>query len=96
VLATEELLLDGVDVLVEGVFGFAFFGFAGGACNAGTAPALVNGVMLACCPLAELDWASDPVGAGVEVFLIADPMANAATSPITSATASSSQRLRTS
>ena len=93
-LATEELLLDGDDVPVVVVFGLAFFGLGGGACSAGTAPALVSGVMLACCPLAELDWASDPVAAGVEVFLIADPMANAATSPITSARASSSQRFR--
>jgi hypothetical protein len=93
--ATEELLLDGVDVLVAVVFGLAFR-FAGGACSAGTAPAFVNGVMLACCPLAELDGASDPVGAEADVFLIADPTANAATSPTTSAAASISQRLRTS
>ena len=72
------------------------FGLAGGACIAGTAPALVNGVMDACCALAELDWARDPVGAGADVFLTADPIAKAATSPTTSAMASSSQRLRTS
>lgn len=92
-LATDELEFD-ADVFVV-VLGF--FGFGGGACSAGTAPALVNGVIVACCPLAELAWASDPVGAGgADVFLTADPMANAATSPRTSAAASSSQRLRTS
>jgi hypothetical protein len=47
VLATDELLLDAGDVLVGVVFGLAF-GFAGGGWSAGTAPALVNGVMLAC------------------------------------------------
>ncbi len=46
-LATDELLLDAGDVLVGVVFGLAF-GFAGGACSAGTAPALVSGVILAC------------------------------------------------
>ena len=95
VLATEELLLDPADVLVGVVFGLAF-GFGGGACIAGMAPALVSGVMAACCALAEPDWASDPVGAGADVFLTADPIAKAATSPTTSARASSSQRLRTS
>jgi hypothetical protein len=53
--------------------------------------------MLACCPLAELGCTNAGVGAaGGEDFLTADPMANAATSPNTSAAASSSQRLRTS
>jgi len=95
VLATDELDVDAGDVLWV-VFGLVF-GFGGGACSAGTAPALVNGVMVACDPLAELDCASVPGGAaGGEVFLIADPMANAATSPTTSASARSSQRLRTS
>ncbi len=90
-----ELELDPADVLAGGVF--LTLGFAGGACSVGTAPALVNGVMAGCCELAEADWASDPVGAaGADVFLIADPMANAATSPTTNASASSSQRLRTS
>jgi hypothetical protein len=54
-LATEELLtllLDAGVVLVGVFFGL---GFWGGACSAGTAPALVKGVMLACCPLVELD-----------------------------------------
>jgi hypothetical protein len=54
VLATEELLVDADDALV-GVFFGLDFGFGGGACIAGTAPALVNGVMVACCALAELD-----------------------------------------
>jgi hypothetical protein len=91
---TEELLVLTADpVLVGVVFGLAF---RGGACSAGTAPALVKGVMLARWALAELDWASEPVGAGADVFLIAEPTANAATSPTTSASASSSQRLRTS
>ena len=93
-LATEELLLDAGVVLVGVVFGLCF---TGGACKAGTAPALVNGVMLACCPLAELDCAKDGVGTvGADDFFTADPMANAATRPSTSAAASSSQRLRTS
>jgi hypothetical protein len=95
---TDELLL--MELLgCAGVLAFTFglaFGFWGGACMVGTAPALVNGVMLTCCALAALDWASDPVTAGADVFLIADPMANAATSPTTSAAANSSQRLRTS
>ena len=96
VLAT-ELAVDADDVLA-GVVCLTFgLGFAGGACSAGTAPAFVNGVMTAACALAELDCASDPVGAGgADVFLTTDPMANAATSPTTSAAASSSQRLRTS
>lgn len=84
-----------VAVLATVVLGLVF-GFAGGACSAGTAPALLKGVMLACCPLAELDGASDPVGVAVEVVLTADPMAKAATSPTTSAAASINQRLRTS
>jgi hypothetical protein len=90
----DELAPDEDDALVGVVFGLVF-GFAAGACSAGTAPALVNGVMPACCPLAELDGASEPVGAEVEVFLIAEPTANAATSPATSAATSISQRLRT-
>jgi hypothetical protein len=94
-LASEELPLDWDAVPVLVVLGLVF-GFAGGACSAGTAPALVNGVMVACCPLAELEGASDPVAAGADVFLTADPMANAATSPTTSATASIAHRLRTS
>lgn len=94
-LATEELLLDPADVLAGVVFGLDF-GFGGGACIAGMAPALVSGVMVACCVLAEPDWASDAVGAGADVFLTADPMAKAATSPTTSASPSKSQRLRTS
>lgn len=92
-LATEELPLDWDAVPVAVVLGLVL-GLAGGACSAGTAPALVNGVMLACCPLAELDGASDPVGVGADVFLTADPMANAATSPTSSAAASITQRLR--
>lgn len=72
------------------------FGLTGGACRAGTAPALVNGVTLACWALAALDRASDPAGAGAEVFLTAEPMTKAATNPTTSARANSSQRLRTS
>lgn len=77
-------------------FGFGF-GLGGGACRAGTAVAPVNGVMLACCALAALDEASEPVVAGAaEVFLTAEPMAKAATSPTTRAAASSNQRLRTS
>jgi hypothetical protein len=95
-LATDELLLLAGVVLVGVVLVLAF-GFLGGACSAGTAAALVSGVMLACCVLAALDWASDPgATVGVDDFLTADPMAKAATSPTTSATASSSQRLRTS
>jgi hypothetical protein len=97
VLATDELLTLLLDVGVVLVGVFFGLGFWGGACSAGTAPASVNGVMLACCALPELDWARDGVGAaGAEDFLTADPMANAATSPTTSAAASSSQRLRTS
>jgi hypothetical protein len=97
VLATEGLALDADDELVGVVFGLVFgFGLGGGACITGTAPALVNGVMVACCALAELDWARDAATAGADVFLTADPMANAATSPTTSARTSSSQRLRTS
>ncbi len=89
-LLTELLAVDGV-LVVD--FGLAF-GFLGGACSAGTAPAFVNGVMVACWALSALDWARDPVTVGADVFLTADPMANAATSPTTSAAASSSQRLR--
>lgn len=96
---TDELLLLtellGCDGLLAVTFGLAF-GFLGSACSVGTAPALVNGVMLTWCALAALDWASDPVTAGADVFLTADPMANAATSPTTKAAANSSQRLRTS
>jgi hypothetical protein len=96
---TDELLLLtellGCDGLLAVTFGLAF-GFLGGACSVGTAPAVLNGVMLTCCALAALDWASDPVAAGADVFLTADPMANAATSPTTRAAANSSQRLRTS
>jgi len=44
-LATDELEFD-ADVFVVVFFGF--FGFGGGACSAGTAPALVNGVIVAC------------------------------------------------
>jgi hypothetical protein len=97
VLATDELLLlTAGDVLLDVVFGLAF-GFFGGACSAGTAPALASAVMFACCPFEALDWTNDPVvAAGADVFLTADPMANAAPSPMTSATISSSQRLRTS
>jgi hypothetical protein len=106
-----ELLVDGAELLVDGAdelltagevpldvtFGLGLgLGLGGGACSAGTAPAPVNGVILACCALAALDGASDPVAAGVEVFLTADPMAKAATSPITRAAANSSHRLRTS
>jgi hypothetical protein len=50
VLATDELLVFALvadDVLLGVVLGLAF-GFLGGACRAGTAAALVNGVMLAC------------------------------------------------
>jgi hypothetical protein len=95
VLATDELL-DGVLELVGVVLVFGL-GFLTGARSAGTAPALVNGVMEACCALAELDWARDPAATGgADVFLTADPMANAATSPSTNATARSNQRLRTS
>jgi hypothetical protein len=96
---TDELPVDpdAVPVAVLDTVGFGFaFGFAGGACSAGTAPALLNGVMLACCPLTEPEGASDPVGVAVEVVLTADPMANAATSPTTSAAVSINQRLRTS
>lgn len=72
-------------------------GLGGGACRAGTAPALDSGVMLACCALPALDGASDPVdGAGADVFFTAEPTAKAATSPTTSATTNSNQRLRTS
>jgi hypothetical protein len=94
---TDELLpteLLAVDGLLTVTFGLAF-GFLGGACSAGTAPAFVSGVMAACWALPALDWASDPVTVGADVFLTADPMANAATSPTTSAAASSSQRFRT-
>jgi hypothetical protein len=92
VVATDEL--DAADVVG---FAFGFFGFGGGAWSAGTAAALANGVIVACCAPAELDCASDPAGAaGADDFLTADPMANAATSPTTSARPSSSQRLRTS
>jgi hypothetical protein len=94
-LPTDELPVEPVAVLLAVVFGLVF-GFAGGACSAGTAPALLNGVMLACCPLAELDGASDPVGVAVDVVLTADPMAKAATNPTTSAATSINQRLRTS
>jgi hypothetical protein len=95
-LADEPLPVELVtaDVLLDAVFGLAFG--LGGACSAGRAPGLARGVMLACCALAELDWASDSVMVGADVFLTADPMANAAASPATSANASSSQRLRTS
>lgn len=91
-LPTELLAVDGV-LVVD--FGLAF-GFLGGACSAGTAPAFVNGVMAACWALPPLDWASDPVTVGADVFLTADPTANAATSPTTSAAANISQRFRTS
>ncbi|MGH2894028.1 MAG: hypothetical protein ACRDPM_12295 [Solirubrobacteraceae bacterium] len=97
-LATDGLLLELVagDVLVGVVLGLAF-GFLGGACSAGTPAALVNGVMPVCCAVAALDWANEPGATlGAEDFLTADPMANAATSPTTSATANSSQRLRAS
>jgi hypothetical protein len=44
-----------------------------------------------------LGWASVPgAAAGADVFLTADPIAKAATRPITNAAASSNQRLRTS
>ncbi|HXD67176.1 MAG TPA: hypothetical protein VNV17_21295 [Solirubrobacteraceae bacterium] len=94
-LAGDELLVAGdVALVVALTLGF---GLGGGACSAGTAPAPVNGVMLACCELPALDGASDePVTVGADVFLTADPMAKAATSPMTSAAANSSQRLRTS
>ncbi|HEY6525345.1 MAG TPA: hypothetical protein VIY10_16295 [Solirubrobacteraceae bacterium] len=93
-LVDELLVAGGVLFVVALTLGL---GLGGGACSAGTAPAPVNGVMLACCELPALDGASeDPVTAGADVFLTADPMAKAATSPITSAAANSSQRLRTS
>jgi hypothetical protein len=95
VLATDDPLagvLERVGVVL--VFGL---GFLAGATSAGTAPALANGVMEACCALAELDWTRDPAATGgADVFLTADPMANAARSPTTNATARSIQRLRTS
>ncbi len=99
-LDTDELLealLAGVlddDDGVEVVFGL---GLWGGACRVGTEPALESGVMLACWELAEAAGASVPgAAAGAEDFLTAEPIAKAATSPTTSAAASSSQRLRTS
>ncbi len=93
--AVAELLVAGdVPLVVALTLGF---GLGGGACSAGTAPPPVKGVMVACCALPALDWANAAVGAGADdVFLTADPMAKAATSPITSAAANSSQRLRTS
>lgn len=92
----KELLFDADVALVAVVFGLGLC-FTGGAWSAGTAPARVNAVMLACCALAEPACASDPVAAGgAELFLTADPIANAATSPSTNATAKSSQRFRTS
>jgi hypothetical protein len=94
-LAGDELLIAGDVPLVAALT--LGLGLGGGACSVGTAPAPVNRVMLACCALPVLDGASDdPVAAGADVFLTADPMAKAATSPITSAAANSSQRLRTS
>jgi hypothetical protein len=99
-LETEEPL-DGLDVPVldDGVV-LVFvlgLGFLGGACRVGTAPELASAVMLACCELAEAAGASVPgATAGAEDFFTADPIAKAATSPTTSAAASTSQRLRTS
>ena len=94
-LAADELLAGVLDVAgVVLVFGL---GFLTGARSAGIAPAFVNGVMEARCALAELDWARDPAAAGGgAVFLTAEPMANAVTSPTTNAAARSSHRLRTS
>jgi hypothetical protein len=104
VLDTEELEteepVDGLDVPVfddcEVVLVLGL-GFLGAACSVGTAPELASAVMLACCELAEAAGASVPgATAGAEDFLTAEPMTKAATSPTTSAAASSSQRLRTS
>jgi hypothetical protein len=89
VLAAEDAEVAG-DVFVLG------FGFFAGACSAGTALAAASGVIVAFWADAVAGAARDAEGAGAELFLIADPMANAPPSPITSATASSSQRLRTS
>jgi hypothetical protein len=88
-LAAEDAVLAGV------VFGLAF-GFLAGACSAGIALAPASAVIVACCAEDVAGAARDAEGAGAELFLIADPMAKAPPSPITSATASSSQRLRTS
>jgi hypothetical protein len=83
-----------VEELAGVVFGC---GFLAGARSAGIAAALVSGVIAACCAAAALGAAREPeVVAGADVFLTADPMANAAPRPITSATISSAQRLRTS
>jgi hypothetical protein len=83
---------------VEGLAGFVFgFGFLAGARSAGTATAPVSGVMAACWAPAALGAAREPAGgAAADVFLTADPMANAAARPITSAAISSAQRFRTS
>jgi hypothetical protein len=58
-LATDELLA-GVELVAGVVFVFGL-GFGGGACRAGTAPALVKGVMLACWAPAALEGAREPV-----------------------------------
>jgi len=93
-LDADELAAD--DAVLAGlVFGLGF-GFLAGACIAGIAPAPARGVIVACWADAAAGAASDAEGAGAELFLTADPMAKAAPSPITSATASKSQRLRTS
>ena len=84
------------DELAGVVFGFGF-GFLAGARSAGTAAAPVRGVIAACCAAAALGAAREPAaGAGADVFFTADPMANAAPNPITSAAISSAQRFRTS
>jgi len=87
-----------VDCDVEELAAFVLgFGFLAGARNAGIAAALASGVIAACCADAALGAAREPAaGGGADVFLTADPMANAAPRPTTSATISSAQRLRTS
>jgi hypothetical protein len=81
------------------VAGLTTFFLTGRALNAGIAPAPLKPATDACCALCESGEASEPDWVAVdepELFLTADPSANAPPNPTTSATASTSQRLRTS
>jgi hypothetical protein len=71
-------------------------GFLAGARSAGIAPALLSAVIDAWLPPPDTAGARVPVAVGLDVDLTAEPMANAATSPTTSAAASISQRFLTS